>query len=47
LHRLPAHEVPQDVLDEALVHAAQNERPGDPAIIAVRDFGSHPIVWGQ
>jgi hypothetical protein len=27
LHRLPARDVPQDVLDEALVHAAQNERP--------------------
>jgi Ankyrin repeats (many copies) len=27
LHRLPAREVAQDVLDEALVHAAQNERP--------------------
>jgi hypothetical protein len=27
LHRLPARDVVQDVLDEALVHAAQNERP--------------------
>jgi ankyrin repeat protein len=27
LHRLPARDVPQEVLDEALVHAAQNERP--------------------
>lgn len=27
LHRLPARHVQQDVLDEALVHAAQNERP--------------------
>jgi hypothetical protein len=27
LHRLPARENPQDVLDEALVHAAQNDRP--------------------
>ena len=27
LHRLPAVENPQDVLDEALVHAAQNDRP--------------------
>jgi Ankyrin repeats (many copies) len=27
LQRLPARDVPQDVLDEALVHAAQNERP--------------------
>jgi ankyrin repeat protein len=27
LHRLPARDDPQDVLDEALVHAAQNERP--------------------
>jgi ankyrin repeat protein len=27
LHRLPARDVEQDVLDEALVHAAQNERP--------------------
>ena len=27
LHRLPARDVAQDVLDEALVHAAQNERP--------------------
>lgn len=27
LHRLPARECAQDVLDEALVHAAHNERP--------------------
>jgi Ankyrin repeats (3 copies) len=27
LHRLPARQSAQDVLDEALVHAAQNERP--------------------
>ena len=27
LHRLPARDAAQDVLDEALVHAAQNERP--------------------
>lgn len=27
LRRLPARDVAQDVLDEALVHAAQNERP--------------------
>jgi ankyrin repeat protein len=27
LHRLPARDIPQEVLDEALVHAAQNERP--------------------
>lgn len=27
LHRLPARDVPQDVLDEALVHAAHNDRP--------------------
>ncbi len=27
LHRLPARDVAQDVLNEALVHAAQNERP--------------------
>ena len=27
LHRLPARADPQEVLDEALVHAAQNERP--------------------
>lgn len=27
LHRLPAQEIAQEVLDEALVHAAQNERP--------------------
>lgn len=27
LHRLPAREIAQEVLDEALVHAAQNERP--------------------
>ncbi len=27
LHRLPARDNPQDVFDEALVHAAQNERP--------------------
>jgi ankyrin repeat protein len=27
LHRLPARHIAKDVLDEALVHAAQNERP--------------------
>lgn len=27
LHRLPSRDDPQEVLDEALVHAAQNERP--------------------
>ncbi len=27
LHRLPARDIPRDVLEEALVHAAQNERP--------------------
>lgn len=26
LHRLPARDIPQDVFDEALVHAAQNDR---------------------
>ncbi len=38
----------QDVFDEALVHAAQNERPGDPGVVAVRDLlrglGSTPAV---
>lgn len=40
LHRLPAHDVPQDVLDEALVHAAQNERPD--AVAWLLDHGADP-----
>ena len=40
LHRLPARDVPQDVLDEALVHAAQNERPE--AVTWLLDHGADP-----
>jgi hypothetical protein len=40
LHRLPARDVPQDVLDEALVHAAQNERPE--AVAWLLDHGADP-----
>ena len=40
LHRLPAHHVAQDVLDEALVHAAQNERPE--AVAWLLDHGADP-----
>jgi hypothetical protein len=40
LHRLPARDVPQDVLDEALVHAAQNERPE--AVAWLLDHGANP-----
>ena len=40
LHRLPAHDVAQDVLDEALVHAAQNERPD--AVAWLLDHGADP-----
>ncbi len=40
LHRLPARESPQDVLDEALVHAAQNERPE--AVAWLLDQGADP-----
>jgi Ankyrin repeats (3 copies) len=40
LHRLPAHDVQQDVLDEALVHAAQNERPESVAWLL--DHGADP-----
>lgn len=53
LHRLPPRDSPQEVFDEALVHAAQNERPAAVAWLlehAVRDFlrrlGSRPVVWG-
>jgi hypothetical protein len=50
LRRLRARDSPQEVLDEALVHAAQNERanavawllererPGDAGVAAVGDF---------
>jgi hypothetical protein len=38
LHRQPARDVPQDVLDEALVHAAQNERPA--AVTWLIDHGA-------
>jgi Ankyrin repeats (many copies) len=40
LHRLPARDIPQEVLDEALVHAAQNERPN--AVIWLLDHGADP-----
>jgi Ankyrin repeats (3 copies) len=40
LHRLPARELPQEVLDEALVHAAQNERPA--AVSWLLDHGADP-----
>lgn len=40
LQRLPAHENAQDVLDEALVHAAQNERPA--AVAWLLDHGADP-----
>jgi hypothetical protein len=40
LHRLPAREIPGDVLDEALVHAAQNERPTTAAWLL--DHGADP-----
>lgn len=40
LHRLPARDVAQDVLDEALVHAAQNERPE--AVTWLLDHGADP-----
>ena len=40
LHRLPPHDIAQDVLDEALVHAAQNERPE--AVAWLLDHGADP-----
>jgi ankyrin repeat protein len=40
LQRLPAVDVAQDVLDEALVHAAQNERPG--AVAWLLEHGADP-----
>ncbi|HLK74121.1 MAG TPA: ankyrin repeat domain-containing protein [Streptosporangiaceae bacterium] len=40
LHRLPARDVPQEVLDEALVHAAQNERPE--AVAWLLEHGADP-----
>jgi Ankyrin repeats (3 copies) len=40
LHRLPARDVSQDVLDEALVHAAQNERPE--TVTWLLDHGADP-----
>ena len=40
LHRLPARDIPQEVLDEALVHAAQNERPQ--ALGWLLDHGADP-----
>lgn len=40
LHRLPARDVAQDVLDEALVHAAQNERPD--AVAWLLEHGADP-----
>src|SRR5205085_6145234 len=40
LHRLPARDIPQEVLDEALVHAAQNDRPF--AVRWLLDHGADP-----
>jgi hypothetical protein len=40
LHRLPARDIPQDVLDEALVHPAQNERAE--ALAWLLDHGADP-----
>lgn len=40
LHRLPARDIAQDVLDEALVHAAQSERPE--AVAWLLDHGADP-----
>lgn len=40
LQRLPARDIAQDVLDEALVHAAQNERPE--AVAWLLDHGADP-----
>jgi hypothetical protein len=40
LHRLPAHDIQQDVLDEALVHAAQNER--SESVAWLLDHGANP-----
>lgn len=40
LHRLPTRDIPQEVLDEALVHAAQNERPA--AVAWLLDHGADP-----
>lgn len=40
LHRLPARDDPQAVLDEALVHAAQNERPE--AVARLLNHGADP-----
>lgn len=40
LRRLPARDEPQDVLDEALVHAAQNERPA--AVAWLLEHGANP-----
>ncbi len=40
LHRRPARDVPQDVFDEALVHAAQNERPE--AVAWLLEHGADP-----
>jgi Ankyrin repeats (3 copies) len=40
LHRLPARDIAQEVLDEALVHAAQNERPS--AVAWLLEHGADP-----
>ncbi len=40
LHRVPARNIPQDVFDEALVHAAQNERPA--AVAWLLGHGADP-----
>jgi hypothetical protein len=40
LHRLPARDHPQEVFDEALLHAAQNERPQ--AVAWLLDHGANP-----
>lgn len=40
LHRLPPRRIAKDVVDEALVHAAQNERPE--AVVWLLDHGADP-----
>lgn len=40
LHRLPPRDIAQDVLDEALVHAAQNDRPE--AVTWLLEHGADP-----
>jgi ankyrin repeat protein len=40
LHRLPPRDIPREVLDEALVHAAHNERPE--AVTWLLEHGANP-----